>query len=152
MISPMKERARRLQRSIGTIIRVLKIMEPSVQTVHGELKMTPSDLQTLRYIAAHPDCMSSAVANHLSVVPTTATSIVDRLVKRDFVSRVRPEENRRAVSLRLTAAGQDAFSRIDAEELATNQAMLDVLPEAERDQFVSAMTRIAEELTHRKSL
>ncbi len=135
---------RSLQSSILTIVRIQKIMERSVPTAHGELKLAPPDMQTLRFIAHHPGCMSVAVAHHLGVVPTTATSVVDRLVKRGFVDRVRPEENRRSVALHLTEAGRDAFGRIDAEELASSQAMLDVLPAEEREPFVTAMALIAE--------
>ena len=143
--------ARSLQDSILAIVRIQKIMERSVPTAHGELKLAPPDMQTLRFIAHHPGCMSVAVAHHLGVVPTTATSVVDRLVKRGFVDRVRPEDNRRSVALHLTDIGRHAFNRIDAEELASSRAMLEVLPEAEREAFVGAMAVIAEALLRNRS-
>lgn len=143
----MTDAASDLQAAVAVISRVLKITEPAIQTAHGELKLAPSDIQSLRFIAEHPGCMASALADHLGVVPTTATSIVDRLVKRDFVHRARPEDNRRAIALTLTAAGQDAFTRIDADEKATMTLMLDALPQADRAAFVTAMERIAAHLS-----
>ena len=141
----MTDAASDLQAAVAVISRVLKITEPAIQTAHGDLKLAPSDIQSLRFIAEHPGCMASALADHLGVVPTTATSIVDRLVKRDFVHRARPEGNRRAIAL--TAAGQDAFTRIDADEKATMTLMLDALPQADRAAFVTAMERIAAHLS-----
>jgi len=83
------------------------------------------------------------LSGHLGVVPTTASSVVDRLVERGFVSRERPEANRRAIALRLTPEGQYAFALIDAEEKATMQIMLDALPEEDREAFVKSMVHIA---------
>ena len=136
-----------LQRSIATVVRVLKIMEPEVPTAHGTLKLNPADIQSLRFIAEHPACMSSTLAAYLGVVPTTATSVVDRLVKRGFVCRTRPEDNRRAVALSLTQEGAAAFERIDAEERATSGRMLDALAAEEREHFVEAMAKIAAALS-----
>ncbi len=143
----MSDPARQLQSAISTIVRIQKILEPSVETAHGALKLAPSDIQTMRFIAGHPGCMSGSVATFLGVVPTTMTSIVDRLVKRGFVSRARPESNRRAVSLNLTEEGAAAFARLEAEELASSRFMLEALPEEERAAFVRSMTRIADALT-----
>jgi len=143
----MTDLTRSLQTAISTIVRIQKIMEPSVQTAHGELKMVPPDIQAMRFIAQHPDCMASAVGEFLGVAPTTATSVLDRLVKRGLVSRTRPEDNRRVVSLRLTEEGADAFARLDAEDMANVKRMLDILLDDEREIFVRAMVRIADALT-----
>lgn len=113
-----QDQARALQAAIATIVRVQKITEPAVKTIHGQVKLAPPDLQTLRFISEHPGTMSSAVAQFLGVVPTTMSSIVDRLVKRGFVSRIRPEQNRRAVALHLTDVGAEVFAGLAAEELA----------------------------------
>lgn len=136
-----------LQASVATILRVMKITETSFRVAHRELNFLPPELQSMRFIAEHPGCRSGEVAAHLGVVPTTATSIVDRLVKRGLVSRTRPESDRRSVSLTLTKDGQEAFARIDAEEKETMRVMLDALPEADRDGFVRAMAQIAEHVS-----
>lgn len=139
----MTDRATRLNHSILQIVKALKVMEPSVMTAHGELKLVPSDLQALRFIDQHPDCMSSALAQDLGVAATTATSIVDRLVGRGFVHRARTEENRRIVSLRLTEEGQEALARITAEDLDKSAFMLSLMTEEEQVRFVEMMERIS---------
>lgn len=143
----MTDLAQRLQQAIATIVRIQKIMEPEMQTADGALKLAPSDIQAMRYIAQNPDCMSGAVAGFLGVVPTTMSSIVDRLVQRGFVTRQRPAENRRAVALRLTEEGADVFQQLETEELTASQRMLDALPRAERPDFVRMIGTIAQALS-----
>lgn len=140
----MTDRAQSLAHSISTIVRALKVTEATVQTAHGELKASPSDLFALRFIDEHPDCMSSALAQDLGVAATTATSIVDRLVARGFVQRRRIEENRRVVSLSLTAEGREAVARINAEDLEKSEFMLSVMTEAEQEVVVEVMARVAQ--------
>ncbi|WP_320242663.1 MarR family transcriptional regulator [Cognatiyoonia sp. IB215182] len=139
----MKDDVTQLHSAVTVIMRALKIAEKGLQVAHRELNFVPADIQTLRFLATHPACKLSDLAHHLGVVPTTASSIIDRLVDRGLVSRERPESNRRSVSLDLTAAGKDAFSRLDAEEKATMQLMLDALSKEERPAFVRAMSQIA---------
>ncbi len=147
----MASLAEQLQKSIATIVRVQKIMEPSVQNVHGEQKLAPPDMQSLRYIAHNPGCPSGTVAQFLGVVPTTMTSIVDRLVNRGLVIRERPADDRRTVALRLSDEGEKIFRQLEAEELAASQRMLDVLEPDEREAFVRSAVRIAEALSRVKT-
>lgn len=148
----MSDQTKTLQQAVTTILRALKIAETQVQVAHRELSFMPADIQTLRYLSQNNGCKLSDLAGHLGVVPTTASSIVDRLVERGFVGRERPASNRRAVALHLTEDGSVAFGRIEAEEMATMRIMLDALPEADRTGFVEAMTRIAAHVAKERNL
>jgi DNA-binding MarR family transcriptional regulator len=139
----MTDRTQRLQTAITQIMRALKVAEPALQKSHGKLKLAPSDVQALLFVAGNPGAMSGTLAQSLGVVPTTATSIVDRLVRRGLVRRERPETNRRAVALTLTPAGRDAAARLAEEERAASRAMLDALAPEEHEAIVSAMERVA---------
>ena len=143
----MEQDIHKLHRAVTTILRALKIAETNVQVAHRELAFVPADIQTMRFVSAHPGCKLVDVAAHLGVVPTTASSVVDRLVDRGFVKRDRPENNRRSIALALTRDGTEAFSRLEREELMTMETMLTALPESERAQFVASMTTIADSVS-----
>ncbi len=145
----MNDELVKLHDAVTSIMRALKIAEKHVQVAHRELNFVTADIETLRFLEAHPECKLSELAEHLGAVPTTASSIVDRLVERGFVSRERPETNRRALALSLTPDGREAFALIEAEEKATMQIMLDALPEGDRPVFVRSMVRIAENVSGR---
>lgn len=146
----MKEQIDRLHRAVTVLMQALKIAEKNVQVAHRELNFVAADIATLRYLTDHPDCMLSDLADHLGVVPTTASSVIDRLMERGFVTRERPETNRRSVALRMTSEGQNAFALIDAEEKQTMKIMLDALPEEDRAQFVNSMAHIAGKVSGRE--
>ncbi|MEM8837898.1 MAG: MarR family transcriptional regulator [Pseudomonadota bacterium] len=136
-----------LHAAVTSIMRALKIAEKHIQVAHRELNFVTADIETMRFVANNPGCKLSDLADYLDAVPTTASSIVDRLVERGFVLRERPETNRRSVALSLTSAGSEAFTLIDAEEKATMRLMLDALPEDDRAAFVRSMTRIAKSVS-----
>ena len=133
-----------LHSAVTRIVRSLKIAETKLQVAHRELSFVPADIQTLRYLSNHAGSKLSQLAQHLGVVPTTASSVIDRLVERGYVARARPENNRRAISLALTEDGQTVYARLETEERVTMRVMLEALPEADRAAFVRSMSTIAE--------
>ena len=139
----MSDDVHKLHHAVQIIMRAFKIAETNVQVAHRELAFGPPEIQTMRFVAEHMGCKLAELAEHLAVVPTTASSIVDRLVERGFIRRDRPETNRRAIAVAVTEAGEKAFSRIEAEELVTMQMMLDALSEDERASFVKSISKIA---------
>ena len=132
-----------LHDAVVRIMRALKIAETKLHVTHREMSFVPADIQTLRFLSQNEGSKLSDLAGHLGVVPTTASSIVDRLVDRGMVQRDRPETNRRAIALRLTRLGEDVYGRLEVEELTTMRFMLDALPEEDRPAFIRAMGRIA---------
>jgi DNA-binding MarR family transcriptional regulator len=61
--------------------------------------------RVLTFLSRTPGAPLSSVAEHLGVTRSTASAIVDRLVRRKLVSRTAHPEERRSVVLTLTSAG-----------------------------------------------
>ncbi len=131
-----------LRRGIDALVREFKIAD-AVQPRDGGPSLNPSDAQTLMYVEEHDGCIAREVAKFLGVPPTSVTTIVDRLVRRDYLSRKRTEANRRVVVLSLTEAGREALGRVIEEQRRHCAAMLAILDPAERDQFVAQISGIA---------
>lgn len=147
----MTDDAFELHAAVTTIMRALKIAERDVQVAHREWNFVAADVQTLRFLSAHPGCKLADLAMHLGVVPTTASSVIERLVDRGLVQRERPETNRRAIALTLTDGGRETFGLIDAEEKSTMQVMLDALPQEDRPAFIRSMKQIAKSVENLKA-
>jgi DNA-binding MarR family transcriptional regulator len=64
-----------------------------------------SQFRVLAFLNRTPGAPLSSVAEHLGVTRSTASAIVDRLVRRKLVSRTAHPEERRSVVLTLTPAG-----------------------------------------------
>lgn len=131
-----------LRRGIDALVREFKIADV-VQPRDGGPPLNPSDVQSLMYVEEHDGCIARDVADFLGVPPTSVTTIVDRLVRRNYLSRGRTEENRRVVVLSLTGAGREVLEQILEEQRRHCSAMLAMLDPTEREQFVAQISDIA---------
>ena len=75
-----------------------------------EAELTLPQLRTLMMLSQRPKRMG-AIAQHLNSSLSSATSMIDRLVDKGLVERVSSAEDRRVVTCRLTASGQEEIGR-----------------------------------------
>jgi DNA-binding MarR family transcriptional regulator len=136
--------ARALREIVSTLLRVFLVNERRFPVAGGDgVRYSAHDFQTLGFLARHPGSRMADLCAFLSVAPTTATSVVDRLARRGLVARRASAEDGRARALTLTADGAAMFARIYGQDLVNMRAMLDALPLAERGRFLDMMKRIA---------
>jgi DNA-binding MarR family transcriptional regulator len=135
--------ADQMAQSIRTLLRTFTIDERRFPAVEGQLRYNGPDFQTLHFVGTYPDCKSTELANFLGVAPTTAQSMIDRLIKRGLIARTRHATNNRAVALRLTDEGVAVRRAIYAQDRANCQAMLAALPVKDHGSFVAQLSQIA---------
>jgi MarR family transcriptional regulator, organic hydroperoxide resistance regulator len=86
---------------------------------------------------------ASRLAESADLTPTTVTQMVDGLAKHELVERVRSDEDRRMVFIRLTEAGRQACQRQRAiYEARTRELLADATAE-ELDQAARVLRRVA---------
>lgn len=110
--------------------------------VGPEKPLNEIEKQVLFYVADHPGCGPTDVARFLGVAATTMSSATDRLVKRELLARQRPEADRRAVALALTAAGRTRVGALHATYRELHRRLLDPLTKEERRQLIAMMGKI----------
>lgn len=140
--------AEALFRALQTLIRGLKIAETNGAEAAAS-RLSPSDFQALMLIGDRQRCIVSDVAHGLNISPTTASSLVDRLVRNNYVERYRTEDDRRIVRLELTAEGARIREEAVALQLRHCRQMLDELTPEEAEIFVHLMEKIGDRLTQR---
>jgi DNA-binding MarR family transcriptional regulator len=106
--------------------------------------ITHAQLHLLRVLAEEGDDVpASRLAARADVTPTTVTQMVDGLARHGLVERVRSDDDRRVVYIRLTPAGREAFERRRAFlEERTRELLADMNAE-ELDQAAEVLRRIA---------
>lgn len=129
--------------AIRILLGRFTIAELGAQTGQEELRYNGPDFQTLHFIGANSGCKSAALAAFLGVAPTTAQSIVDRLLKRGVISRGPHPNSKRAVALTLTLQGETMRVAIEARDRENCEAMLTALPVESQGQFVDQLRQIA---------
>jgi DNA-binding MarR family transcriptional regulator len=87
-----------------------------------------AQLEVLSALADNPGVRPGQVARMLNMRPNTVTTIVNSLAARGMVSRAVADEDRRAVELTATDAGQQAVNTWQATNAAVLHLALSTLP------------------------
>lgn len=138
MTNPTDKQLATLGAAFDTFTRRYKLSD----ALGPDKPLNELDKQALLYVAKHPDCGPSDIARFLAVPNTTMSSATDRLAKRGLLERNRPEDDRRAVALRLSAEGAQRVDAFVAAYQEVYRRMLEPLSPVERDTFLGLMTKI----------
>ena len=92
------------RRMLEVVPLVMRVIRREMRGAMGEQLSVPQ-FRLMAFLGRHGGTSLSAVARHLGVADATASTMVERLVRRGLVSRGTHPEERRRVALDLTAEG-----------------------------------------------
>jgi DNA-binding MarR family transcriptional regulator len=130
-----------LYAAVRMVHRGMKVTKAEIRLSAPLRSLSESDMEAILVIGEEGSCTAGHLAQTLAVVPTTGTTIVDRLVSRRLVSRRRSDRDRRSVWLSLTTAGLRALDAIRAIEMSRCRSFLAALEPPRRRQ-VTALLRL----------
>jgi DNA-binding MarR family transcriptional regulator len=104
---------------------MLKDVEPLLSKSHVYL---------LADIRRRGECTVTDIANHLEITLSAVTSLVDKLCSADMVTRIRSEDDRRVVFLKLTEKGEKVLGIIEENK---NTLMKKVFSDITAEEFNS---------------
>ncbi len=126
---------------VKTFRNINEIEERAIRT--GEYKdVTPNDIHVIEAIGTGEKKNMSTVAKMLHVTTGTLTISINSLVKKNYVERVRSEEDRRVVLVSLTEKGRRAFWHHQQFHEKMVNAIVEQLSEEERLVLEKALMRI----------
>jgi DNA-binding MarR family transcriptional regulator len=100
-----------------TVPLVMRFIRTEMRSRRAPLLSVPQ-FRVLTFLSHEPGAPLSSVAEHLGVTRSTASAIVDRLVRRQLVSRTVHPQERRCVVLTLTTAGAQHLQQARAAACA----------------------------------
>ncbi|HEX7042761.1 MAG TPA: MarR family transcriptional regulator [Patescibacteria group bacterium] len=106
----------------------------SLQTDVMNLSMV--QLHTLLYIKHNPSTPMKSIAEYLKVELPSATSILNNLVKLQYVKRNTDKDDRRLVLLTLTSKGETLLSDAMKERTKNMEKILSYLSEKDRQELL----------------
>jgi DNA-binding MarR family transcriptional regulator len=89
-----------------TVPLVMRFIRTEMRSRRAPSLSVPQ-LRVLTFLSRRPGAPLSGVAEHLGVTRSTASAIIDRLVRRKLVSRAVHPQERRSIVLTLTPAGTE---------------------------------------------
>jgi DNA-binding MarR family transcriptional regulator len=124
-------------RSLRRIVRAIDLHSRDLESGFG---LTLPQLVCLRVIAASGPMTPSELAREVDLSQATVTGIVDRLARRQYISRRRTSKDRRRVRLAILPAGRDLLEEAPSPLQARFAAELGALPE-ENQAVIDTMLR-----------
>jgi DNA-binding MarR family transcriptional regulator len=113
------------------------------QPQHRDESLTLSQYALLQALSTRDTARVRDLANEAGITPSTATRILDALERRGIVSRSRSADDRRGVTVRLTAVGREQLCDQDAWFRGRQRAFFESLPEIERRLAPDLLVRLA---------
>jgi DNA-binding MarR family transcriptional regulator len=109
-----------------------------------EIELSPQEVKYVEVIGGFtPSCMMRELADRALVAVSTATGVVDKLVKKGLVHREREEEDRRVVRVGLTDEGRRVFESVMEMRMTFCREMLVALNPDEREILLVLMRKVA---------
>lgn len=147
MASKTKDLAEALRSALGRLNRALKA-EGISNAEHPYARLNLSDLVVADLLTRQDSCIMSDVARALGSPLSTATTVVDRLVKSGLVERARGENDRRSVRLAMTEEGRRLAALLKKQQLRSAQTMLGALTAQEQRAFLALFERMVTAAEH----
>jgi DNA-binding MarR family transcriptional regulator len=109
---------------------ITKVIEPGLAGL-SDAQLTQVQLLCMRFVYLHPECSVGDIADGLMVSDAASAKLVDRLVKKQILTRTEDPTDRRVLKIKLTATGDGLLakaSQIEQERL--EQILAQMTPEA----------------------
>lgn len=131
----MQKDREKLRNSINEILvhlfnEIMELEENAVITDEFS-DLTNNDMHVIEAIGRDSDSRMSQVARRLKVTAGTLTIAVNGLVRKEYVERLRSEEDRRIVLICLTQKGRRAYDHHEDFHRRMTEAAMEVLTEEE---------------------
>lgn len=100
-------------------------------------------MHTLHYLEERGLVNMKEIANFLHITPPSATSLVNSLVARGFITRVGNESDRRTIKLQITATGKALLKNSFKRIMADLEKHVARLSESEQEAFSAILNKIS---------
>ncbi|HEX4831257.1 MAG TPA: MarR family transcriptional regulator [Trebonia sp.] len=121
------------------IARLRRALRRGARVADPRNTLAVAQLELLGALAEQPAARPGQLARRLNMRPNTVTTIVNALAGRGMVARVTAEDDRRAVELTVTEAGQQAVLAWHATNAAVLNLALSTLPAREQRALAAAV-------------
>ncbi|MEO0523200.1 MAG: MarR family transcriptional regulator [Pseudomonadota bacterium] len=132
---------------VRTLMRVMLVSERTPPDHQHEMRYNALDFQVIGLVRGKPGIHVTEIVQQLGIAPTTASSVIGRLVERDVLSRARSAEDRRAYALSLTEEGQMIADTIHGQDLRNMALFLSTLAPDEQAELIRLLGKVSDRVS-----
>jgi DNA-binding MarR family transcriptional regulator len=123
-------------------MQTAKLLGKRVFLSAGKNKVNPQQQFALLIIGERDGITMNELARELGITGPSATSLVNRLVRTKWVSRVADPDNRRLVRLKMAQPGREIMETVLKERAKAMHEVLSLLTSRDRSDFARILTHL----------
>ncbi|MBI2251294.1 MAG: MarR family transcriptional regulator [Armatimonadetes bacterium] len=135
---------KKINRFLEALNKIRKFIV-NLESFSNEENLNKLELMLLSFIYQEKELIMSKLAKSLGISLSTATVIVDNLVKKKLILRKRISDDRRIVKVLLTKKGENIALNYQKKKKELIEKMLTMLSEKEQENFILILEKIAQE-------
>ncbi|MGG6312311.1 MarR family winged helix-turn-helix transcriptional regulator [Paenibacillus macerans] len=116
-----------------------------------DMQFSKAELFALLLVEKHGDITMSQLASSMNVPMSTATGVIERLVKNGYIVRVKSESDRRIVTIRLTGKGTSLSEELKGTLRRFTDLIVQGLSEEEQRLLVHIFLKVLDNLGKKAS-
>ena len=135
----------------GRISRIDRYLAAALREVYRRHRIDPGEydvLAALRRSGPRYRLTPTELSRSVLVTSATMTERLDRLQRRDLITRRPAARDRRSIQVELTAAGRALIDQAITDLLGAEAGLLDSLPAGDRTALADLLARLAASLEH----
>ena len=115
---------------------------PHFRAIYSEHEITDQQWRVLRYLHQERTSNLNMLSEKTVILAPSLVGVVDRLEKRGLVSRNRNPENRRLVSIEITAKGDALIESAEPKIAKLYERLFEALPQEAWSELYSGLSQI----------
>lgn len=124
--------------------RIIRATQNNAKNLAQSSKLTVSQVMVLQMLKSQGDMMPRDIAQQMNLTQATVTTLIDRLVERDLVSRRKSSQDKRRVHVSLTETGAAQLKHAPQTLQHRFLQHFGRLQSWEQTQILASLQRIAE--------
>jgi DNA-binding MarR family transcriptional regulator len=133
----------RVDVSLIALRRIIRATEMFGRALAQSVNLTPVQFRVLQIVAEKPHCTATEVSQRMRVSQATVTSLVDKLVARDLVTREKSQTDRRQTLIVATETGRQTLAAAPDPLQQSFVRRFEALEDWEQAMLVASLERVA---------
>lgn len=134
-----------------TMMQLGKLMSQRTQETHEERIATMLQFAALNFVKEQPNGTVGDFAKFMQLSKSSATQLVERLVKADLVERLPDKDDRRIIRITLTPSGEKEYEVLHEQMLKKMKVFTSKIPAKDLREIIRITTNLIETLKKEQS-
>lgn len=139
-----------LEQLFNTMSQLRKLLENQAQESHEDRTATMMQFSALKFLKDNKNSTVGDIAGHLRLSKSSATQLIERLVKVKLVQRIDDQEDRRLVRLVITSNGEQEIVNLRKRFMDKMSKIFTNVPDEDLKELVRIHTKLIETLQNKQ--